>query len=490
MTASRKGLTLNSPKNYFFLHFSLPHIPAKSGAPQKKQRTSVVVQRKKSSMTRGVFLSLPKEPVAGLTIETLPVPARIVIPLLQHRGTAAEVVVKSGDSVRIGQIIGESMGSDSARVHATVSGTVTAIGDFPYPSGKHCTAVEIENNGREECVWFEKFPRDWREAAAGEIVRAVAAAGIVGMGGSDQPAHLKLSPPANRPVDTVIINAMECQQYLNADQCLIVNKTDEILLGVMIVKKTVGAQRAVIAVPANSQAVVAAISQKLKGKGYPNVSLVKLTPKYPQGEESILTQAVTGRQVLAGELPVDAGCLVCNVATALAVWDAIINGIPCVQRLVSVGGPTVRAPKNLLVRIGTPLRHLLEYCGTDLQSTEKVIMGGPMRGITQSDLDAPVIKSTTGLVALTAPSPVSERYQCINCGYCVKVCPKLLVPSILMKLIEKAKYTEAKQWDVDECIECGACSYVCPSGINLVQHMKMGKFYCNNPGKRPVEQRR
>lgn len=425
----------------------------------------------------GIHPPHSKAQTESLCIEIFPAPGKVIIPLQQHIGAPAKPVVKRGDRVSIGQLIGEAGGFVSSPVHSSVSGTVLSIGPFPHPMGKHVIAVEIENDGTDQKQAFDSLDKPWREAAQGELIQKVQAAGIVGMGGASFPTHVKLSPPSNKPIDILIINGAECEPYLTADHRLLLERTEDFLTGVLILKKILGAKKCFISIEENKPDAIKLIADQLSEGDYKDVTLARLQAKYPQGGEKQLINAVTGRSVPSGGLPMDAGCVVQNVGTALAVRDAILDGSPLYERVVTVTGPTVKNPKNLLVRIGTPIRSLLEACEADLKATRKVIMGGPMMGIAQSDLDAPVIKSTSGLLAYDKVQPGLREYPCINCGQCVQVCPIHLVPSRLAKFIEKENIDEAVQWNVMDCMECGSCSYVCPSKINLVHFMKLGKFH-------------
>jgi electron transport complex protein RnfC len=392
-----------------------------------------------------------------------------------HIGAPAKVAVKRGDQVKIGQVLGEAGGFVSAPVHSSVSGKVASVADYPHPLGKHITTVEIENDELDETVEFQPFEKSWREAAPGELVQKIASSGLVGMGGASFPTHVKLSPPSDKPIDTLIINGAECEPYLTADHRMLLEKTEQILYGTLILKKILGARNTYIAVEDNKPDAIKLIGEKLRDKAFESLTLATLKTKYPQGGEKQLINAVTKREVPSGRLPMDVGCVVQNVGTAYAAWDAIINGVPLFQRVVTVTGPTVGKPANLMVRIGTPIEYVLQQCEVDMGATKKVIMGGPMMGLAQSELSAPVIKSTSGLLCYDKTFPGVRSHTCISCGNCVKACPVNLVPSMLAKFVDKEAFEDADQWNVLDCMECGSCAFVCPSKINLVHFMKLGK---------------
>ena len=432
---------------------------------------------RKFTFKGGVHPAHKKAQTEHLPIEVFPAPQKVIIPLAQHIGAPAKPLVKRGDRVTIGQVLGEAGGFVSAPVHASVSGTVLSMGSFPHPMGKQVMSVEIENDGTDEkhpCIPFEK---PWREAAPGELVQKIQSAGIVGMGGASFPTHVKLSPPSNKPIDVLIINGAECEPYLTADHRLMLERTEDLLIGTQILKKILGAKKCYIAIELNKQNAIEAITAKFSDVRFKDISVAHLQAKYPQGGEKQLINAVTGRMVPSGGLPMDAGCVVQNVGTAIAVRDAILEGTPLFQRVVTVTGPTTGSPKNLLVRIGTPIRHILEACAVDMSATRKIIMGGPMMGIAQTDIDVPVIKSTSGILAYDKTAPAQREYPCINCGHCVHACPIHLVPSRLAKFVEREKFDEAIEWNITDCMECGSCAYVCPSKINLVHLMKLGKYH-------------
>lgn len=431
---------------------------------------------KKFSFKGGIHPPHSKKQTEHLSIEQFPAPQKVIIPLSQHIGAPAKPLVKKGDRVLAGQMIAESSGFVSAAVHSSVSGTVQSVGPFPHPSGKQVISIEIENDGLNEMAEFTPLV-NWRDAAQGELVQKVQAAGIVGMGGASFPTHVKLSPPSNKTIDTLIINGAECEPFLTADHRLMLEKTDHLLTGILILKKILSAANCFIGIEENKQDAIQVVASLLSDQRFKEIKLARLKVKYPQGGEKQLINAITGSEVPSGGLPMDAGCVVQNVGTAVAVYNAVVHGIPLFERVVTVTGPVVKHPKNFLVRIGTPMRFLLDATATDLSAAKKVILGGPMMGITQSDLDAPVIKSTSGILVLDSVQPGIRKYPCINCGHCVHACPVHLIPSRLAKFVEKENIEEAIEWNIMDCMECGSCTFVCPSKINLVHFMRLGKYH-------------
>lgn len=432
---------------------------------------------RKYSFSGGVHPPHEKSRTERLPIEPFPAPASVTIPLSQHIGAPARPLVKRGDMVKVGQLLAEAGGFVSAPVHSSVSGKVTAVASATHPSGKLVTAVEIENDGGDQAVDFTPSVKSWRDAAPQEIVQAIQAAGIVGMGGAGFPAHVKLSPPGNKPIDTLIINGAECEPFLTADHLLMLERTEEFLSGVLILRKTLGAKRCSIAIEENKPDAISRVGSFLSEVKFKGVELRILVAKYPQGGEKQLIKAVTGREVPSSGLPMDVGCVVQNVGTAVAVFDAVTGGIPLYERVVTVSGPGVTTPRNFLVRIGTSVRALLEACDSNPAVIKKVIMGGPMMGLALPDIDLPVIKTTSGLLAFTATTPALRRWPCINCGHCIHACPINLIPSRIVKFVEKEDYESAEQWNIMDCMECGSCAYICPAKINLVHYLKLGKYH-------------
>ncbi|MBN1308060.1 MAG: electron transport complex subunit RsxC [Chitinispirillaceae bacterium] len=425
----------------------------------------------------GVHPPASKNRTERLPIEPFPAPKKLIIPLSQHIGAPAKPVVKRGDRVLLGQVVGEGGGFVSAPVHSSVSGSVLSVGPFAHPVGRQIISVEIENDEKDETAALTAPIKAWRDAAPQELVQLIQAAGIVGMGGAGFPTHVKLSPPSNKPIDVLIINGAECEPFLTADHLLVLERTENFIEGVLILKKILNAKKCYIGIEENKPDAIKRIVSLLHNARLREIRVCTLITKYPQGGEKQLIRAITGREVPSGGLPMDVGCVVQNVGTTVAVFDAVNRGIPLYERVVTVAGPGVGSPKNLRVRIGTPIIFLLEACGFDPTSVKKIIMGGPMMGLALSDVSVPVIKTTSGVLAVDATTPALRTYPCINCGRCINACPINLVPSRIVKYIEKENYQAAEEWNVMDCMECGSCAYVCPAKINLVHWLKLGKYH-------------
>ncbi len=410
-------------------------------------------------------------------IEAMPLPETVTIPLSQHIGSPTEAVVSKGMRVRTGQLIGRSTGFVSANVHASVTGTVTGVDTFVDAAGLRRVGVTIRTEPDE---WAEGIDTDDRivrdcRLSAQEIVARIAAAGIVGMGGATFPTHVKLSIPAGKKVDVLIINGVECEPYLTDDYRIMMERGEEILIGARILASALGVGRILIGIENNKPDAVEALS-RLAGVVAPEAEVVPLRVKYPQGSEKHLIAALTGRQVPSGGLPVDVGAVVQNVGTALAVYEAVQKNRPLIERVVTVTGPSVLRQANLRVRIGTPMARLIDYCGGLPADTGKVIAGGPMMGRAVANLEAPVVKGTSALLILPEKEARRTTAQtCIRCGKCVSVCPMGLEPYLLSRLAQKAVWDEAEAHHVTDCIECGSCSWRCPSGLPLLDHIRVGK---------------
>jgi electron transport complex protein RnfC len=415
---------------------------------------------------------------ANIPIEVLaPVDGSlVVIPVSQHIGAPAQVVVKKGDTVRVGSLIAQSAGFVSAHIHSSVSGTVQKIEETLDSSGFKRTAVFIKVAGDE---WEAQIDRSGTLNAeitlnAAEILAKIQGAGIVGLGGATFPAHVKLNPPKGMLAEVLLLNGVECEPYLTADHRLMLERTDEMLVGVKILMLALGVTKAVIGVENNKKDAIALIESKLSA--FPGVSVQPLKVKYPQGGEKQLIKAVIGREVPSGALPIAVGAVVHNVATALAVYEAVQKNKPLVERIVTVTGKSVPRPGNFQVRVGTPLNSLLTLVGGLPDDTGKIISGGPMMGKALTSLDVPMAKGTSGVLILPATeSGRKEMKPCIRCAKCVSVCPMGLEPFLLMSATQKRIWDRTEAERVMDCIECGSCSYTCPADRPLLDYIRLGK---------------
>lgn len=408
-------------------------------------------------------------------IERFPIPARVNIPLSQHIGAPAQAVVAVGDSVLTGQLIAKAGGFVSSNIHSSVTGKVVAISKLPDAQGLHKEMITIET---EPDKWVESIDTTSTQVktiqlSSADIIAAVAEAGIVGMGGATFPTQVKLSVPAGKKAECLILNGVECEPYLTADYCVMLERADDLLMGARILAKALAVESIYIGVEANKPDAVSVLTKA--ARIYPEIVVMKLQMRYPQGGEKQLIAAVTGRQVPSGGLPIDVGAVVQNVGTALAVYEAVAKHKPLIERVVTVTGPHLKEPKNLLVRIGTPISALVEYCG-GMGDAGKVIGGGPMMGRAMSNIDAPVTKGTSGILLL----PLSESLRgtednCIRCGKCVTACPMGLEPYLLGNLSHKKMYAEAEAHNIIDCIECGCCTFSCPAYRPLLDWLRLGK---------------
>lgn len=415
-----------------------------------------------------------KEYAKDIAIQEAPVPDELIVPLSQHIGAPAKAVVKPGDPVKRGQKIGEAGGFVSAHIHSPVSGTVKAIVPTSHPVGLICDGIHILNDRRDE--WMEEcnVPTDVANLTPEAIREAVKNAGIVGMGGATFPTHVKLSPPKEKPIDTVILNGVECEPFLTADHRLMLESPRPILEGLFLIMKAVGARQGLIAIEANKPDAYRRIEQELATLNRPDISCVLLPVRYPQGAEKPLIYALTGREVPSGGLPMDIGVLVQNVGTAHAIYEAVAYRRPLTERIVTVTGPGVERPANFRARIGTPVRVLLEACGFRRDKTKKLILGGPMMGVAHFDTEIAVNKGMSGILTLV-DCPIYPYRDCIRCGRCVEGCPAGLVPSQISILAERGLYPATSEWNVLDCFECGSCTYICPARRPIVQWIKVAK---------------
>jgi len=429
---------------------------------------------KKFTFSAGIHPPHGKKQTESLALSPFPTPEKVVIPMAMHIGAPAKIIVKKGDMVVAGQTIGEPSGFISVPVFASICGEVTAISDVFHPMGQMVPAVEITGNGSTETQAFSPL-NDWKDRSPTELIERIRDCGIVGRGGASFPTHVKLSPPPEKKIDTLIINGAECEPYLTADHRLLLERTHEFITGSLIAQYILRVKKTYIGIEKNKPDAIAAVKKMVQEMKAESITVIALETKYPQGGEKQLIQAITKRQVPSGKLPMDVGCVVTNVGTAHSIFKAIVHGIPLYRRVVTVTGSSVKTPGNYIIPVGTSIREILEHAQTDFSSVKKVLMGGPMMGIAMASLDVPIVKSTSGLLVLEETTPATQEYNCINCGACVQGCPIHLIPSHFSKLVKHQKYEECEQKNILDCIECGSCSYVCPSKINLVHYIKLGK---------------
>jgi len=411
-------------------------------------------------------------------IELLPPPEYVVIPMSLHIGAPCRPCVAVGDQVKIGQVIGESVAFVSAPIHASISGEVTAVEPRPHFNGTKVLSVVIKNDY--EDTWHEsvKPVEDPDSLTAEQLTEIVKQAGIVGHGGATFPTHVKISGGIGK-VDTVIINAAECEPYITSDHRILLEYPEEVIGGAKLLARMFHVDKVHIGIEANKMNAAELLRRKISEDNAPVVIDV-LHRRYPQGAEKQMCQAITGRQVPPGQLPAAIGCAVFNVDTTAAIFRAVYRGIPAIRRVVTVSGSGVMEPKNLECRIGTPLVELLNFCGGVHEKTFKVLMGGPMMGHAQYTMDVPVGKGTN---AITVFAKDEERTvanpTCIRCGKCTSVCPMRLQPLFLYMYERKDMVAELEKANVLDCIECGACAYICPGRLHLVHSLRSGKGKVN-----------
>ncbi|GMU90624.1 MAG: electron transport complex subunit C [Chlorobiota bacterium] len=427
--------------------------------------------RLKGSFKGGVHPAEVKELSKDVPFERLPDPKTVYIPVSQHAGREAKPLVAKGSTVKKGELLAESEGFISAPVHSPVSGMVTKISKTAHLSGAPKTVIEISVAESTDTSFMP--PLDPKTAAREELLNRIKEAGIVGMGGAAFPMFVKLSPPPGKKIEKLIINAAECEPYLTRDYRLMLEYTDQLIVGIEILMKITGVE-CVIGIEDNKPEAVEVITRKLGSRS--DISVKVLPVKYPQGAEKMLIYAVTGKKVPPGKLPVDVGVVMQNVGTAISVYKAVVEGQPQIEAWVSVTGGGITSPRNLIVPIGTPVQNILEFCGGLKPEAVKVVAGGPMMGNNLYDYSAPVMKATSGLLALTGAETTADgAVACLRCGKCVEVCPVNLMPTRISQFSKLQRFEDAEAAGILVCMECGCCAYECPANIPLVQWIRLGK---------------
>jgi len=413
---------------------------------------------------------------AQVPIEVLPLPKKVFVPMGQNLGAPSKPLVKKGDEVKTGQLIATAGGFIGSNIHSPVSGKVFKIDVVPDSSGFRRPAVIINVDGDE---WMDDIDRSndiVREikATPEEIINKVKDAGIVGMGGATFPTQVKLTPPPGKTAEFLIINGVECEPYLTADHRVMMERGEELLIGTHILMRALKVAKGFIGIENNKPDAIAHLTKL--AKDYQGIEIVPLKVKYPQGGEKQLIKAVVNREVPSGKLPIEVGCVVQNVGTTLAVYEAVQKNKPLFERVVTVTGKALSKPSNFLVRIGTPIGELVEAAGGLPDDTGKVIGGGPMMGKSLLSMDIPVVKGTSGILLMKrAESHRKPEQSCIRCSKCTYVCPMGLEPYLLSRVSKLGKFDYAEKERIMDCIECGSCQYTCPAAIPLLDYLRLGK---------------
>ena len=410
-----------------------------------------------------------KEPTEHKSLVRFPEPDSVIIPMSMHLGAPATPIVNVGDTVKVGQKIGEAAGFISAPVHSSVSGTVMAIADCPHATRGTCLSVVIQSDGKNTLHESIQPNKPLEELTGDEIIEIVKNAGIVGMGGAGFPTYVKLKP--NKPIEAVLLNGCECEPLLTADHRVLLEFADDIIFGLKAMMKTLNAPRGIIVIEENKPDAIALMREKVAG--IEGMEVLEVSTQYPQGGEKMLIKRALNRSVPSGGLPADVGAVVSNISTVKAISDAIQRGLPLIERVTTVTGKYIPNPGNFIVKIGTNTADLIDYCGGIIGTDVLVKAGGPMMGFPQTELNVPIMKGSNGIIAIDTDH--TEPQECIKCGRCVDVCPMELKPLHYFKLVGAQDWQGCKDMNIMDCMECRCCEYICSSKLPLVTMIKMGK---------------
>ena len=426
----------------------------------------------------GVHPPEAKELTENLAVETMPLPAELELILGQHIGAPCAPVVKRKQEITEGEVVAEVKRGLGVPLHAPASGSIKAVGSSAHPIRVSAPSVTIKTDPEAQPPVWEPSS-EWQQLSADDLLEKVQLAGIIGIGGAGFPTHVKLKPPADSPVDTLLLNGAECEPYITADSRMMLERADEIVEGAKILLKILGINSCAIGIEDNKPDAIKAMQaavEKLRDPGL-TIAVETLQVKYPQGSEKQLIQAITGRKVPALALPSAVGVVVHNVSTTKAVYDAVILGKPLIEKVITVSGRGITKPANLLVKIGTRVKDIVEYCGGTTEDLARVVLGGPMMGFAVSTLDIPITKTTSSVLFLSEDEiDTNELSNCIRCGWCLDACPMGLEPKEIGIYVEANRAEDTEQFGVFECFECGSCAYVCPAKRPLVQFVRLAKM--------------
>ncbi len=416
---------------------------------------------------------------ASFATEALPAPKRVSIPLSQHIGVPCSATVKIGDKVDRGQIIGTVEKGLGCPVHASVSGTISAITSVFTPAGRKIETVVIDNDGENRlCPDIKPLQKDISKVTPEECIEAVRLAGISGMGGATFPTYAKITSALGK-VDNIIINCAECEPFITANHRLMLEQPERLVRGLKLLMHVFGLEKGVIAIENNKMDAVQALRKTVGDDSSIEIKIMKT--KYPQGDERQLIYALYGIELKTGKLPADVGCVVFNAETCCNIYRAVAEGMPLIDRIVTVTGDCIRNPKNVLAPLGTPISELIEYCGGLTESPDRLVTGGPMMGFSIWDADTPISKGTSAVLALSKSFENSQKtpYTCLHCGKCLTVCPMHLMPLYIAQYSKVRNFKECEKFNALSCVECGSCAYTCPGKVPLVQLIRIAKLTIN-----------